>query len=51
MFAYAEKQALFGLIFCERKTRFQLKKTKLKSTDYKPAEQGHNLRQGIQNKL
>jgi hypothetical protein len=37
-FAYAEKQAeiLFWLIFCERKTLFQLK-----STNYKPAEQGH----------
>jgi hypothetical protein len=40
-FVYAEKQAetLFRLNFCKRKTLFRLK-NKLKSTDYKPAEQG-----------
>jgi hypothetical protein len=44
-FVYAEKQAetLFRLNFCKRKTLFRLK-NKLKSTDYKPAEQGHYSR-------
>ena len=44
-FASLKKQVeiLFRLICCEGKILFRLKKNKLKSTDYKRSEQGHNM--------